>query len=944
MYRPCGCFKHHLAWPFLMFHFCSLPPLPPPRRVLRHNYRYVPPRTIKPHDGWSNDGQLYACGQQYNDSHNAGEAAHWPAFQAIAINYLRRRTANFTVLPLSERDAKLTAFIYGLSVHYVVDELWEGLAAPESAHHGFVELTNALNRGRPGVLDAQETVANMAADFYASWVLNETTLAAWTRYFPIDDLVEIYHQTPHPQPGPPGNFSHVTKLMLSECEIIFDLGLWGLKTFGQLLFPLWNRHLYHTPVVQELLLEMPISGVDDLSSLVSFEWGRIAGWMEQGPPPSAQVPPRAQDVIDADADQDARSVNTLFTLLRPHAATLAPVLRHLEPSVVSQYFVPASTAESESTTKTNTFDVVYTGPDDLYAPLTTVLRTLVKHYAGVAMGKSAAMTLELRVVRRKGVDEALPVPAAATAQIQSKSIDAFATFDGHQEVGYLGSATASGDFDADGLPDLVLGAYGRGDKGQSPQAGGVDIHYGSGNTETLTGPGIRSRFGQALTVLDWNHDGIEDLVIGAPGESGWNLTESGNNVPGKTNISDFGPWPWEHSRPVFRGWGRVYVLLGKKGRGLPKDLDFNLTNDNPANDGDMFTLWTQRNFAALGSVLSTGDVDGDGMDDLLLGSPMCPPGDGSLSMSGRIWAVQTSSSPSPRSANVDKAAILSIAGTRHLEWFGQDLAVVPGYNNTAPLLVVGAPYHRHNDSCDRNVNATCVMDGRIYGYALAQKGRTASLQFSISGTVGQSALMGRQMDVNAAADLVAFSSPDDGDKLSGSVTILRASALSKLTGDVRIDVLQAAAKAAVLHGISPYGRFGWTMKFVQIRAGSKEWLVAAAPMYTENWQLSSQRELGAIYAWSGDQLAAWIGGNKTTEWSTTSATWYVVGDRPKARMGTAFSAFVGNGTLVVGSPRASSVEVGSTVGSVDLFALHQQPLQANTAAATINAGSRRSRL
>ena len=216
------------------------------------------------------------------------------------------------------------------------------------------------------------------------------------------------------------------------------------------------------------------------------------------------------------------------------------------------------------------------------------------------------------------------------------------------------------------------------------------------------------------------------------------------------------------------------------------------------------------------------------------------------------------------------------------------------------------------------------MDGRLYGYALSRNGRNPSFQFSISGTIGQSALMGRQVDVNAAADLVAFSSPDDGDKLCGSVTVLRASALSQLNGDVRIDLLPASAKAAVLRGISSYGRFGWTTKFVNLgdKKSGNDWLVAGAPMYTENWQLSSQREMGAIYGWSGEQLEAWSAQPAVSEQSAVSATWYVVGDRPKARLGAAFSAFAGNSTLAVGSPYASSVEVGSMVGRVDLFALH----------------------
>ena len=59
---------------------------------------------------------LYACGS-YADHHDAGEAAHWPPFQAAAIRYIRERWPD----PASwDVEAKqFVAFIFGVSVHYV---------------------------------------------------------------------------------------------------------------------------------------------------------------------------------------------------------------------------------------------------------------------------------------------------------------------------------------------------------------------------------------------------------------------------------------------------------------------------------------------------------------------------------------------------------------------------------------------------------------------------------------------------------------------------------------------------------------------------------------------------------------------------------------------------------------------------------------------------------
>lgn len=125
--------------------------------------------------------------------------------------------------------------------------------------------------GQRGHGDVDENIGNMAGDFYAAWILNETSVKAWTRYFPVNDIIDIYRRTPK---NSTANFTDVTLASLQECEVVFDLGLWALKTFGPLLFESWNRIKYHLPAVAELLLEQPLSGIDDMASLTVFEWGK----------------------------------------------------------------------------------------------------------------------------------------------------------------------------------------------------------------------------------------------------------------------------------------------------------------------------------------------------------------------------------------------------------------------------------------------------------------------------------------------------------------------------------------------------------------------------------------------------------------------------------------------------------------------------------------------
>merc|ERR1719379_761723 len=114
-------------------------------------------------------------------------------------------------------------------------------------------------------------------------------------------------------------------------------------------------------------------------------------------------------------------------------------------------------------------------------------------------------------------------------------------------------------------------------------------------------------------------------------------------------------------------------------------------------------------------------------------------------MVGHIWVVLSSSKWQGGTIdNIDSVASLNIPGKEHLEWFGQDLAIVRTNNVKsnleARLLIVGAPYHRHNNTCDFDPDKNCSIDGKVYGYKLASDGCDATLQFTITGSVGRNSL------------------------------------------------------------------------------------------------------------------------------------------------------------------------------------------------------------
>ena len=136
---------------------------------------------------------------------------------------------------------------------------------------------------------------------------------------------------------------------------------------------------------------------------------------------------------------------------------------------------------------------------------------------------------------------------------------------GQTDIGKFETKEAffAGDFDADGRDDLAIGAYGAGIAGR-PQTGQVDVQYAAtslkrelGRNQMLEGSVVHGRFGWALTVLDWNADGVDDLAVGAPSAS---FTDEQLNATFPVGDT------WQGDG--FREWGKVYIYLGHRGYGL----------------------------------------------------------------------------------------------------------------------------------------------------------------------------------------------------------------------------------------------------------------------------------------------------------------------------------------------------------------------------------------